>query len=412
MSALQKKLLLLFALLLAVQTGVNLAKYGAELQEGGRFGGDFIGFWLAAQRARLGDIAAIYNPNAWRSLLSASHPREITWFVYPPFALFGLWPLGHMSYATAVTWWSLVPLPFYFGLTFLLAKRSGLAVGEAETPSRALAFAILAALALPLLSANLFTGQTGVFVAVLFLGAAWFWPDRPILAGLCIGALTIKPQLGLLLPFVLAASGQWRTIAAAVTTIAVLVAASTLWLGASIWTDYLQMTRIFGQFIGGGYGGVSQLALGPYVSLKAAGAPTMLAGLLQIAISLAVLGAIILVFRRTRAAPGDDGRLDLRLALLATGALLATPYSLSYDTPMLLIAIVPLFARAWRKGWDGLELAAVTALAVLPFAQPILALAHIPFGLGALLLMFCVLYRRYRLEACALYAEMMTARYA
>src|SRR5688500_2921624 len=102
MSALQKKLLLLFALLLATQTGANLVKYAFELQAGGRFGGDFISFWQAAHRARAGDIAAIYNPDAWRSVLAAGKPRELSWFVYPPFALLGLWPLGSLTYGAAV----------------------------------------------------------------------------------------------------------------------------------------------------------------------------------------------------------------------------------------------------------------------------------------------------------------------
>jgi hypothetical protein len=95
----------------------------------------------------------------------------------------------------------------------------------------------------------------------------------------------------------------------------------------------------------------------------------------------------------------DDGRLDLRLGALATGALLATPYSLSYDTPMLALAILPLLARAWRRGWDGLELAAVTALLVSPFVTPLAMKAHLPFGPAALLLAFGALYRRHRLEA-------------
>jgi len=402
MSALQRKLLLLFALLLAVQAGGNLIQYLLLVRESGRFGGDFISFWQAAHRVRAGDLAAIYNPEAWRRVLAAGTPHQITWFPYPPFALFGLWPLGRLSYAAAVAVWSVAPLPFYAALTWRLAKRTGLG----ETPdgsggggmSRAPAYAVLAALTLPLLCANLFSGQTGTFIAALFLGAAYFWPRRPILAGICIGLLAIKPQLGLLLPFALLAAGQWRVIAAAAATILALVVASTLWLGPAIWADYLSMTQVFAQLMGHGYAGLRLMALGPYISLQAAGAPVAVSAFLQAIVSLTVLAAIVRVFWRPPV-DGEDGRLDLRLGLLAAGALLATPYALSYDTPMLALAILPLLARAWRRGWDGLELAAVTGLVVLPYATPILMRVHVPAGLGALLLCFWALWRRYAREA-------------
>ena len=409
MTAAPKKLLLLFAAFLALQTGVNLTRYVSELLHGGRFGGDFICLWQAAQRARLGDIAAIYNPDAWRHALSLGTPHNIFWFVYPPFALLGLWPLGRMTYNEAVAWWSLAPLPFYFALVWVLAKRSGLdgqaAPAGGDRTSRISAFAVVGAFALPFLSANLFSGQTGACIAVFFLAAAYFWRDRPILAGICIGLVAVKPQLGLLLPFALAAAGQWRTIAAAAATIAALVAAATLWLGVAIWNDYARILELFAGFMGRGYAGIRQLALGPYVSLQGAGAPVPVAALLQGVASLAVLGVVVRVFWRTEAGQAgrkpDDGRLDLRLGLLAAGALLSTPYSLSYDTPLLVLAMIPLLARAWRSGWDAVELVSIVSLVLLPYAQPLLADYHIPFSLCALLLMFCVLYRRYRLEAPA-----------
>jgi alpha-1,2-mannosyltransferase len=392
MSATQRQLMLLFALLLVAQTGLSLAKYAAELQAGDRFGGDFISFWQAAQRIRAGDLISIYDPAHWRGVLAAGKPQLLAWFVYPPFALFGLWPLGHLTYGQAVAWWSLIPLPVYAALSCLLARRSGL--------NQISALAVLLALTLPFLSANLLTGQTGTFIAALLLGMACCWRDRPIVAGICIGLVAVKPQMGLLIPFALAAAGQWRAFAAAAFTVLALITASLLWLGSAIWADYLAMTQLFGAFISAGYAGVRQLALGPYVSLDAAGAPASLATLVQAAISLAVAAAVTRAFWQGRQAQ-DDGRLDLRLALLATGILLATPYALSYDTPVLVLVIIPLLARAWRTGWDGLELAAVAALVVVPFAQATFIKAHIPFGACALTLTFCALYRRYNLASPA-----------
>jgi len=406
MRPLQKTLLMLCAMCLAVQAGGNLIKYFHELSDGSRFGGDFIGFWNAAHRVRHGDIAAIYDPDTWERILSSTTgPVVISWFVYPPFTLFGLWPLGNATYNEAVAAWSLVPLAFYFALIVLLAKRSGLGIDAnpaGEIWSRMQAYAVLVAFSLPFLSANLFSGQTGTIIAVFFLGAAYFWPTRPVLAGICIGLLAIKPQMGLLMPFALMASGQWRAIVAAATTVFSLIVLSTVWLGAAIWTDYFRMSLLFGQLVGGGYDQTRKLAVGPYVSLQGAGMPAALAGFFHVLVTVAVLGAIIQAFWRWRPNKHkmgkDDGRLDLRLALLAAGTLLVTPYSSSYDTPLLMLSIIPLLARSWRDGWDGIELAAVTALLILPYAQPFAVGLHVPFACLALSLWFGVLYRRFQKE--------------
>ena len=406
MSPLQKNVPLTLAMCLATQASANLIKYFLELSDGSRFGGDFISFWNAAQRVRHGEITAIYDPDTWHRILSTNTTGIISWFVYPPFTLFGLWPLGDATYNEAVLAWSLVPLPLYFALIVLLAKRSGLGAGANPTCennwSRTQAYAVLIAFSLPFLVANLFSGQTGALIAVFFLGAAYFWPKYPILAGLCIGLLAIKPQLGLLMPFALIASGQWRVVAAAATTVLSLFLLSTIWLGAAIWTDYLRMSELFGHFIGRGYGQIQQLALGPYVSLRGAGMPAAVAGLLQVVVSVAVLTVIIQGFSRWKSNKQElgkeDGRLDLRLALLAAGSLLTTPYSLSYDTPLLMLSVIPLLARSWRDGWDGIELTSVTALLISPYAQPLAFGSHIPFAFLALLLWFGVLYRRFQKE--------------
>jgi alpha-1,2-mannosyltransferase len=401
----QKTLLLWLAMCLAMQTGISLAMYFHGLADGARFGGDFICFWNAAYRVRHGDIASIYEPDTWYRILSTNATGVMSWFVYPPFTLFALWPLGDATYDEAILVWSLVPLPFYFALIVLLAKRSGLgananpACGHNWPPAKACA--VLIAFSLPFLSTNLFCGQTGALIAVFFLGAGYFWLKRPVLAGICVGLLAIKPQMGPLIPFALVASGQWRVVATAATTVLSLAVLSTAWLGATIWADYLRMAQLFGHFIGKGYDQIRQLAVGPYVALQAAGMPAALAGVLQAVVSVAVLSVIIQVFSRRESHKQDNARLDLRLALLAAGTLLVTPYSLSYDTPLLILSVIPVLARSWREGWDRIELASVTALLALPNAQILAVGSHVPFAFLALLLWFGVLYRRFRREGRA-----------
>jgi hypothetical protein len=62
---------------------------------------------------------------------------------------------------------------------------------------------------------------------------------RPVLAGVLFGALSIKPQLGVLLPVMLALTGRWRTMIAAATTILVLLGLTCLVFGTGVWAAYI-----------------------------------------------------------------------------------------------------------------------------------------------------------------------------
>jgi hypothetical protein len=403
-SAFQKKLFVVLALCLALQTAIGLVFYLLSLDAQNGFGGDFICFWRAGQRAHAGDFAAIYDPAGWRRALQTGAPK-LTWFVYPPFSLFGLQFLGRLPYAAAVTWWSLVPLPFYVGLVLALARRSD-AASRSLRPRQGAGLGWLGALTLvamtsAFLAANLLCGQTGTILAVFLLAAAYFWPDRPLVAGVFIGLMAVKPQLGLLIPFALVGAGQWRAIVSATVTVATLVIASLAVTGAGLWTDYLRMTQIFGHFIGLGHGQFDGLAIGPYVSLLAAGVPITAATAVQAIVTLAVIVGIVVVFLpRTDAEPGGPRqiRLDLQLGILAAGSLLATPYALSYDTPRLALAVIPLLVRAWGRDWDGWALTAIAALAAAPYVQQSID-GRVPIGFCALLLAFAVLCRRCLREA-------------
>ena len=54
---------------------------------------------------------------------------------------------------------------------------------------------------------NGLVGQNGFLTAALIDGTLYLMPVRPILAGICLGLLSYKPQYGLLFPLVLIAAG-------------------------------------------------------------------------------------------------------------------------------------------------------------------------------------------------------------
>src|SRR5690242_18028640 len=98
MSVLQRRLMLLVALALVIQAGLNLVSYVIVLGPHGLFGGDFLAFWNAARHVYAGQRSAIYDAAHWRAVFGHTGVR-LLWFPYPPFTLFFLWPLGALSYS-------------------------------------------------------------------------------------------------------------------------------------------------------------------------------------------------------------------------------------------------------------------------------------------------------------------------
>ncbi len=166
--------------------------------------------------------APVYN-KFLREFMGAPYVHDYFWS-YPPHILLFIWPFGLLPYFLAFVLWTFVGLA-----TFLFAAASG------GVERKHLLFVAVA----PAVAINVFIGQNGFFTAALLIGGLSNLDRRPILSGVLFGILSLKPQLGLLLPLVLAMHGRWRTIAAAAVTVIALVAATTLIYGVDIWIAYV-----------------------------------------------------------------------------------------------------------------------------------------------------------------------------
>ena len=180
---------------------------------GYQYGRDFINNWVGPRLAFSGRARLLFDLQGYWHLLSLEYGRALplhNWS-YPPSILLPLLPFACLPYFMAYAAWIGVFLPLYLktGLTFVVADYRKAAL-------------VLLALA-PASLLNLVCGQNGFLTAALLLGGMACLPDRPRLAGVLFGLLTLKPQLGLALAAALIALGAWRTIAAAVLTGCVLV---------------------------------------------------------------------------------------------------------------------------------------------------------------------------------------------
>ncbi len=392
MSASQKKLIALLAVALLLQTLLMLGTYAVEVKQGASFGGDFIVFYQAAQKLAQGKAAAVYDPSSLIDILHHATPGEhyVTPFVYPPMMALVIWPLGYVSYNAAVALWTIIPLLLFYWLL-----RRVLVYSEKDA---AKLFPLAAAFTLPFITSNILSGQTGTVLAVLFLAGIHGIQKRRWWAGVAFGAMIIKPQMGLLLPFMFLAARQWREMLVSAATVLMFALLATMMLGSSIWHDYLTIIPLFGQFAQERFAAFATLVLGPYMSLHSAGMATDNAACVQAVISVFVIAIVMQIFRSP-----PQGSPCARFGILATGMLMATPHAMVYDTPILAIAITTQLLTAWRNCWlEGrageMELAAFVLMLVMPYLQPILMQKGIPCGWIVMLFFFTVLVRRYYVQ--------------
>ncbi|WP_168703775.1 glycosyltransferase 87 family protein, partial [Gordonia paraffinivorans] len=71
-------------------------------------------------------------------------------------------------------------------------------------------------------------GQSALLLAALMAAGVGTLPRRPLLSGVFIGLMVLKPQLALLAPVAFAAAGAWRAFAAAALTVAAALGLSVL----------------------------------------------------------------------------------------------------------------------------------------------------------------------------------------
>ncbi len=297
---------------------------------------DFSTIWVAGVNALHGEAAALYDSAKFIDMQAALlGPIKIDYpnWPYPPtFSLLAA-PFGLLPYVYALLTWNVVTLLGLVIVVFLIVRR---------VPAIALV------LASPFTFWNFFAGQNGCVTGAL-IGASLLSLERqPVLAGVFVGCLTYKPQFGILFPIALVAARQWRAIASAAVTVALLVCASALAFGPAAWEAFP-------------LGFSSQFT----VVLEAGGLPNPLAdwgriqtmyGLLRaftgnavlawVGHGVTVVALVIIVWRVWR----SEMRYPLKAATLSAAALVATPYAFGYDLAALAIPVAFLAKDQLRYG--------------------------------------------------------------
>src|SRR5437763_22389 len=195
-------------------------------------------------------------------------------------------------------------------------------------------------------------GQNGFLTASLIGGTIYLLPRRPVLAGICLGLLSYKPQYGLLFPLVLIAASQWTVFFTAAVVAAAMALASWLAFGSESWQAFFGWMPMFSQaFLTEGratWGKMQSI----FALVRFVGGTEQLAWIFQWIMSGTVAVVLALMWR-------SRVRYSLKAAALATGTLLITPYLFMYDMMVLAVPVALLVRAGLKSGFRAYELPAL-----------------------------------------------------
>lgn len=289
---------------------------------------DFIAFWGAAKLALTGNPALAYDPAVLHGLQSAvasfREGSELP-FAYAPAFLLLVLPFGFLPYPAAMVVWVCLGLILYLLALRRLAPNAG-----------------LLAIAFPPVFVNCVVGQNGFLCAALFFYAIAILQRRPFIAGLFIGCLILKPQLGMLFPLALLAARQWRAIAGAAVSSTGLILVGLFAFGSTTFRAWLGALPHFASIAKDGTVGWAHLT-SVYAAARQAGLLAEPAFVLH----AAVLGACALFVWRVWRSKHDNLAKGVVLACATT---LSSSYIFLYDQLILIVAFFWLANRETNPG--------------------------------------------------------------
>ncbi len=317
-----------YLVLLAVQLPTisqNLASHGNQL------GADFMAFWVGGRLALAGQGAQVWNYQEFLSAQQRFFPDiaggGYGWF-YPPNYLLAVTPFALLPYLAALLAFSGLGLGCWW-----LALKAAI-----DRPGWG-----LLAITFPGVWVCLVQGQNGLITAALAAGSLLLLRRRPMVSGVLLGLLAIKPQLAVVAVIALVAARAWRTLLlAALTAVATLALALLAFGTASLgsWLGSLQLARLATET--GTLPGVKMAST--FAALRLLGVDVAWSYVGHAVVALAAVLALWLIWHRS-----DDH--SLRAAAVMVATILVTPFSYDYDLVWLGFAIAWYAKYALASGW-------------------------------------------------------------
>lgn len=217
----------------------NISTPGLRDRAGNVKGSDFLHLYTLGSLALEHRAADLYNFSAQAELTASLVPEASGWQylpLYPPQVSIFFAPLAKLPYVWALTVWLAASFLIY-GLSCYVVWRSCAHLqNEGAT-------VLAAALAFPAFWHLILWGQTSALALACFaLAFIALHAEHQFLAGLALGSLIFKPQLGLASALVFLLTLHWKVVAGALVAAGAQVSTAWLFYGAAplrAWTRAL-----------------------------------------------------------------------------------------------------------------------------------------------------------------------------
>jgi alpha-1,2-mannosyltransferase len=376
---------LLLALSLWSVYAWNVATPGLFDRAGNLKGTDFLHFYTLGSLALAHRGADLYNMSAQSQLVAQRVPAAtgIRYLpVYPPQVSILFAPFAHLSYPCALVLWLTLSSLIYGTCIYVLwricpnLRNYGLTV-------------LVLALAFPAFWHLIAWGQTSALALACFTLAFFaLHAERELLAGLALGCLIFKPQLGLAAAVIFVDTRRWKVVAGALLSALAQLAAAWIYYGPDSLRTWIQTLFRFPSLLP-----LLEPKLYQTHSLRTFW--TMLLPWPNLAFGLYILTALLTLALAARCWQSSVS-LPLRYSALLLATVLVAPHLTVYDlvilAPAFLLLTDWIVAEPNQSTTSCLELLLYLAFA-LPLLGPLARWTHLQLTVPVMLATLYVLFQ-------------------
>lgn len=346
-------------------------------------GTDFLHFYTLGSLAIEHHGGELYNMDAQAAMAAQRIPNAagVRYLpLYPPQVSLVFAPLAHLSYGRALALWWLCTAVIYGACCYWIWRVCPNLRDFGGTVA-------LVAMAFPAFSHLIAWGQTGALALACFtVGFLSLRDEREFAAGLALGCLIFKPQLGLAAILVFIVSGRWRVMAGAALSAAAQIGAGIAYYGVEPFRSWLRMLRAVPALL-------PSFEPRPYQTHCLRTFWSMLVPWSGAALGLYVISAII-VLSWTIAIWKRQESLSLKYSALLLATVLISPHLTVYDLVILAPAILLLtdWLISQRSAPPGTG-TLIYLVCALPLLGPYVRWTHIQLSVIAIAALLYFIWR-------------------
>ena len=336
-----------FAILWAFVVFEVLFQYRAYQETGilGIYHKDFANYWMVAKAYFSGTLADVFDVASYMEMLRdefGSGYSEHNWSYPPTFILLCL-PLYPFGYELAYVLYLTITFALFFWATGKFFSKLEQEVFDHKGPW---ANPMFLTLMLAFIFCNIRFAQNGFLISAIFLLALSYWRSAPILAGLFLGFLTVKPQLGVLLPLFLILDRNWKMFLSASATTIILLVLSLIVFGTQAWLDYIHVSiplqsAVLTELGEGSF--YPSMMLSGFMSARILGMEGIVAWAVHSLFAVPAIALSVWTFSTS------SNWFDKAVAMVL-GTFLVVPYTFNYDAGVLSVLLSACAVKASAEG--------------------------------------------------------------